>query len=101
MTKQRETLMFTSHLALALVIVIPLMFIVHQEVSLVKRCHIMQNPVVLQPSADNGLGHQDTLQQPAPQRITPMPSNMLADALRPDTQSCESKTEVFEPTKNF
>lgn len=38
MTEQREALMFTSHLALALVIVIPLMFIVHQEVSLVKVC---------------------------------------------------------------
>ncbi|KAG1870799.1 hypothetical protein F4604DRAFT_849362 [Suillus subluteus] len=88
------------HWALALGIVIPLMFTVHREVSLVKVCmhlhshhsisnnnralsqrrHVMQN-LVVRPGADNG--HQDALQQPAPQRITPVPSCTPANALRP------------------
>ncbi|KAG1860768.1 hypothetical protein F4604DRAFT_1125802 [Suillus subluteus] len=79
--------MFMCHWALALVIVIPLMFTVHGEVSLVtrqalsQRRHVTQN-LVVRPGADNG--HQDALQQPAPQRITPVPSCTPANTLRPD-----------------
>ncbi|KAG2143185.1 hypothetical protein BD769DRAFT_1038204 [Suillus cothurnatus] len=49
--------------------------------ALSQRRHVTQNSVVL-PGADNG--HQDALQQPAPRRITPVPSCTLANALRPD-----------------
>ncbi|KAG2359563.1 hypothetical protein BDR07DRAFT_1378611 [Suillus spraguei] len=44
---------------------------------------------MVQPSADNG--RQDALHQPAPQRITPVPSCTLANALRPDIRG------VLEP----
>jgi hypothetical protein len=88
MTEQRRALMFTRHWALTLVIVIPLIPTAHREASLVKRRHVTQNPVV-QPGADNG--HQDAPQQPAPRRITPVPSCTLANALCPDIRG------VLEP----
>jgi hypothetical protein len=51
------------------------------DLALSQRRHVTQNSVV-RPGEDNG--HQDALQQPAPRRITPVPSCTLANALRPD-----------------
>ncbi|KAG1786273.1 uncharacterized protein HD556DRAFT_1449897 [Suillus plorans] len=50
--------------------------------ALSQHCHVTQNNAVVRPSADNG--HQDALQQPVPQRITPVPSYTLTNALHPD-----------------
>jgi len=58
------------------------------DLALSQRRHVTQNPVV-QPGADNG--HQDAPQQPAPRRITPVPSCTLANALCPDIRG------VLEP----
>ncbi|KAG2131872.1 hypothetical protein BD769DRAFT_593796 [Suillus cothurnatus] len=58
------------------------------DLALSQRRHVTQNPVV-RPGADNG--HQDAPQQPAPRRITLVPSCTIANALRPDIRG------VLEP----
>ncbi|KAG2034611.1 ribonuclease H-like domain-containing protein [Suillus americanus] len=89
-----RALISMRHWALALVIMVPLIPTVHQEVSLIKRHHVMQNSAAQNEhqhcNSQHYTTHRDALQKLAP-RITipfmPTPSCTLFNALRPDIRA--------------